>query len=86
MTNATAALAPVQLDYADFRKRHPAVRCYMHHTSETRAMHAASHRLGHKQRQASGEVFYVHPMVPDRAFSTAKAATMHAFEVAKGGI
>jgi hypothetical protein len=45
-------------------------RCFQHYTSDQRANHASSHRLGHRQRQAVGEFFYVHPAVPGLAFST----------------
>lgn len=50
------------------------VRIFQSFTSEQRANHASSHRLGHRQRQAVGEFFYVHPAIPDRAFPTRSAA------------
>lgn len=50
------------------------VRNFQGYDSETRAMHAASHRLGHRQREAVGEFFYTHPDVPGCAFPTRKAA------------
>jgi hypothetical protein len=46
------------------------VRHYQRYTSEERAMRAASHRLGPRQRLAVGEYVYTHPYVPGRAFST----------------
>ncbi len=38
-----------------------------------RADHAASHRLGHRQRLALGESFWTHPEAPAIAFKTRKA-------------
>lgn len=35
---------------------------------------AASHRLGHRQKQAVGEFFYVHPLRDDVCFPTRKQA------------
>jgi len=49
-------------------------RCFQQYSSETRANHAASFRLGYQQRQRDGEFFYVHPAVPNRAFPTRGAA------------
>ena len=49
-------------------------RCFQAHSSETRANHAASFRLGHRQREAVGEFFYVHPELPNKAFPTRGAA------------
>ena len=43
-------------------------------TAEQRANHAASHRLGHRQREAVGEAFYTHPDIPNRAFPSRRAA------------
>lgn len=58
------------------RKR--VVRCFHAFTSEQRANLAASHRLGHRQRAAIGQFFYVHPGFPGTAFATRKAAVMAA--------
>jgi hypothetical protein len=44
------------------------VRCFQAYSSETRANHAASFRLGHQQRKATGEYFYTHPSVLGVAF------------------
>lgn len=46
------------------------IRCYQPYTSEQRAGHAASHRLGYRQRVAVGEFFYIHPALPNRCFDT----------------
>lgn len=54
------------------RKR--VVRHFQPYTSEQRADHAASHRLGHRQRQAMGEYFYTHPDVPGVCFDTRQRA------------
>lgn len=50
------------------------VRNLQRYASEQRADLAASHRLGHRQRQAIGEFFYTHPDVPGLAFPTRSAA------------
>jgi hypothetical protein len=68
--------------YEAFRKAHPAIRNFQHYTSDQRAQHAASHRLTPHRRQAAGEFFYTHPMIPGRAFDTAKQATTAAFALA----
>ena len=72
----TARAAPADGNYgialkAETRK---VVRCFHHYDSETRANHAASFRLGHDQRIATGEYFYVHPACPGIAFPTRGAA------------
>lgn len=67
------------MTYQEFRKAHPAVRCFQHYTSNQRADMASSHRLTPKRRQAIGEYFYTHPMLPGVAYPTAKAATKAAF-------
>lgn len=69
------------LAYATFRRSHPATRHFQRYTSEQRATHAASHRTGRRQREAVGEFFYTHEMAPGQAFTTAKAATKHAFAI-----
>lgn len=50
------------------------VRCFQSYSSEQRANHAASFRLGHRQREAVGHFFYTHPDVPGVAFDTRGAA------------
>ena len=49
-------------------------RCFNAYSSEARANHAASHRLGHRQRVSTGDYFYVHPAFPATAFNTRGAA------------
>lgn len=49
-------------------------RCLQLYDSETRATHAASHRLGFRQRKAVGEYYYMHPDFPNTAFATRGAA------------
>lgn len=65
-------------DAALAAERKRVVRCFNRYSSEQRANHAASFRLGHRQREAVGEFFYTHPDVPGRAFPTRKAAAMAA--------
>jgi hypothetical protein len=65
--------------YEAFRRAHPAIRHFQPYTSDQRAMHASSRRLGPRKQKAVGEFFYTHPMLPDRAYATAKQATMAAF-------
>jgi len=67
------------MEYIEFRKSHPAVRCFQRYTSEERANISASIRSGHRQREAVGEYFYTHSMRPGIAFKTAKEATSSAF-------
>lgn len=55
-------------------------RNYQQYTCEQRANHAASHRLGHRQRVSPGRFFYTHPDVPGLAFSTRKAAAEAALD------
>jgi rubredoxin len=69
------------MTYEEFRRKHPAVRCMHHHSSEDRANLASSFRLTRGQREAVGEFFYVHDLVPDKAFPTAKAATTAAYAI-----
>lgn len=57
------------------------VRNFQPFTSEQRANHAASHRLGHRQRERVGEFFYTHPDVPGAAFTTRKRAAEAALGV-----
>lgn len=57
------------------------VRCFHRYDSETRSNMAASRRLGYRQRQAEGEFYWVHDMVPGVAFGSRKqavAAVLHA--------
>lgn len=49
-------------------------RCFERFTSEVRADHAASFRLGPKQRYRMGDFYYVASSIPDRAFDTRKKA------------
>jgi hypothetical protein len=54
------------------------VRNFQPYTSEQRANHAASFRLGFRKRQSVGEIFWTHPAVPNIAFPTRKAAAQKA--------
>lgn len=74
-------------DLATERKR--VTRCFQRYTHDQRANHAASHRLGHRQRKAVGEYFYVHPDVPGLAFPTrdrAARAGLEAVQATAGAI
>lgn len=53
-------------------------RCWMRYDSSTIANLRSSHRLGHRQRQAIGEYFYVHEDRPNVAFPTRKSAVTDA--------
>lgn len=59
------------------------IRCFQAYTSDQRANHASSHRLGYRQREAVGHFYYVHPDVPGLAFDTRGQAARHALAVAK---
>lgn len=54
------------------------IRCFHAYSSECRAAHAASFRLGYQQRRSVGEFYYVHPDVPNVAFPTRTRAARHA--------
>lgn len=58
----------------EFGKAHKPTRIFQQFTSEERANRAASHRMGHRQKEAVGEYFYTTPGVPGRAFDTAGQA------------
>jgi hypothetical protein len=62
------------------RERRRVVRHFQRYTDEQRADHAASHRLGHRQRRAVGEFFYTHPDVPGRSFETRTRAARAALK------
>ena len=49
-------------------------RCFYRFDAGQRADHAASHRLGHRQREAIGEFYWVTDAVPGIAFPSRKAA------------
>jgi hypothetical protein len=53
-------------------------RCFQSYTSEQRANHADSFKLGIRQRHAVGEFYYVHPDVPGKAFPRRKLAATYA--------
>ena len=57
-------------------------RCFNAYSSEARANHAASHRLGHRQRASTGDFYYTHPSFPTTAFATRGAAARAAVEAA----
>lgn len=69
------------MTYEEFRRRFPAARHFQTYTSEARANHAASRRVGHRQREAFGEFYYTHADCPGVAFDTARAATTRAYEL-----
>lgn len=48
----------------------PAVRCFHHYTSEQRSDLQSAHTQGYKARNRIGDVFWIHPFIPDRAFDT----------------
>lgn len=68
------------LTYEQFRKKHPAIRCYNEFDSDQRATLSRA-RTGYQARRASGSFFYIHPLQPGIAFDTAKAATTAAYAV-----
>lgn len=59
------------------------IRNFMPYTSEQRANHAASHRLGYRQRRAEGEFFYTHPDVAGVCFTTRGQAARAALEASR---
>jgi hypothetical protein len=65
---------PTNYETALKAERKRVTRCFHAYSSECRANHAASFRLGYQQRRAMGEFFYVHPDLPNKAFPTRGAA------------
>lgn len=80
-TDETSALFGGPLTYHQFRKLYPATRNLQRYTSGERADRAASHLLGHRQRESVGEYFYTHPLRPGVALPSAGLATEQAYEV-----
>jgi len=58
-----------------------AQRGFAQYTSEQRANHAASHRLGFRQKERVGHAFWTHPLRPGVCFPT-RAAALRAAVVA----
>lgn len=81
----TAQATNERLDYAAFRKAHPATRCYQQFSVDTRCFLEYS-KTGYKRRKAWGEFFYIHPIKPGIAFDTAKAATTAAYREYLNGL
>lgn len=73
---------PTNLEVALKAEAKKVVRCFQPYSSDQRANHAASFLLGHRQREAVGHFFYVHPSVPNRAFDTRGQAARAALAVA----
>lgn len=68
------------MTYEEFRKAYPAIRCYEQYSGAQRADLAWA-RTGYRARCASGQFYYIHPLLPGKAYSTAKAATTAAYAV-----
>ena len=51
-----------------------AVRCWQKFDHNTRADRASNFRFTQGRRDRLGEFYYLHPLVPNRAFPTRKAA------------
>lgn len=60
-------------------------RVFTRYTAEQRANAAASHRSGHRQRQAVGSYHWTHPDFPGRAFGSARQAARAATSGRAGG-
>ena len=54
------------------------IKHFQKYTPEQRASLAASFRMGHRQKESVGEVFWTHPDVPGIAFPTRKRALLAA--------
>lgn len=74
MIDGGATKHPADMTPDEYRRAFPAVRVFQRYTSDERASHAASRRLGPRQRAAVGEFFYTHPHAPGLAFPSAAAA------------
>ena len=74
-TATPATKEPWQMTRAEFLATKPkATRLMERYSSEQRAERAASQRMGHRQRQAVGEFFYMNHLEPNSAYPTAKQA------------
>lgn len=69
------------LTYEQFRRLYPATRNFQRYDHDQRSGRAASHRMGHRQRVATGEHFYTHRLLPDVCFPAAWRATTRAYEI-----
>lgn len=81
--NGGKAMADTNYEIALKAEAKKVTRCFHAYSPEQRANHAASHRLGHRQRASTGEFFYVHPAFPNTAFSTRGAAARAAVEASQ---
>lgn len=57
-------------------------RCFQAYSTEQRSDLMSSRRMGHRQREALGRFFYVHPDVPGLAFSRRSDAAARALDCA----
>lgn len=63
--------SPTNLEVALKAEAKKVIRCFQPYSSDQRANHAASFRLGHRQREAVGHFFYMHPAIGNRAIAKA---------------
>jgi len=61
------------------------IKHFQPYTSEERANHAASFRLTPGRRNAVGEVYWMHPLIPGVCFPTRRAAIARATGGEGGG-
>ncbi|HXE63146.1 MAG TPA: hypothetical protein VN519_06370 [Bryobacteraceae bacterium] len=69
---------PWEMTLEEFRKAHKATRCFQRYDHNARADRYASCRMGHRQREAIGEYFYVHDFAPGLAFPSQGQAVSRA--------
>jgi hypothetical protein len=76
-----APLPPGVMSYEDFRRAHPARRCFQGYTVEQRVERWSTPLKSASFRNATGEVFYTHPDLPGQGFTSAQGATKMAYGV-----
>jgi len=69
---------PFEMTKAEFGSAFKPLRRFQRRSSEERANAAASTRMGHRQKEAVGEFFYEHPLIPNIAHESAAAAKTQA--------
>lgn len=85
-TKKTVRAINSQMSNLDAAVKAEAKRCvkgFHKYTSEQRATHAASNRLGYQKRVSVGEVFWTHPDLPGVCYPTRKEAATAAVSARK---
>jgi hypothetical protein len=68
------------------REKKRVTRHFQRYSPEERARHAASHRLGPRQKTSAGSYFFTHPELPGRAYASRGEAARAAVDAAVTGL